>query len=128
MDGECQSGKAIEKSGRRGIQKFIANAIDTPISDGASILPLPVSDDFFEGYAIARSAPGGDHDVRIETGDFFVGNLMPGSACEPASRSFDQLRDPGLRGDQRLAPFFAENSGSTCSGPPPTLFADCFDG
>ena len=60
--------------------------------------------------AISRAAPGGNQNVGIfmTHGVWIV--LASGLANWFSSCSFDQLRDPRLRCNDRLSPFFAKHS------------------
>src|SRR4029077_19200533 len=84
--------------------------INTGRQSSLSSLPLAVCNNFLQRNPVARTAPGGDQDIRIHAGHFFGGNLPSGRAQKLTPSGFYQFRNPGLRRNQRLAPFFAEDS------------------
>src|SRR5260370_25969554 len=112
MDGKSQRVEAAQERGSRRVEIFVADAVDAGRAHGASALPIPVGDDFFQRHAVARSAPGSDQDIGLQAQHFFGGNLTPRSAQKLTPGGLDQLRNPGLGRDQRLAPLLAENSGT----------------
>src|SRR6476646_8226332 len=102
--------QAAEKRGGRRVEIFVANAVDAAASYGRYVFPVAAAGDLFQRNAVAGSAPGGNDDIRIGRSDLLERNLRAGSSNEFTSSGFDQLFDPELRGNQRLAPFFAESS------------------
>ena len=94
---------------RRRIQPFIRNAIKTALPDCAHFSPRPATNNLFQGNTIARSTPGGNQHIWICRSNGFSLDLLAGIADELPSCSGNQLRDPGLRCDQRFAPLFAED-------------------
>src|SRR5205085_5457036 len=105
-----ESVQAAEKSGSRRVEIFVANAVDAAVSYGRYAFPVAAAGDLLQRNAVASSAPGGNDDIGIGRSDLLERNLRTGSSNEFTSSSFDQLFDPELRGNQRLAPFFAEDS------------------
>src|SRR5262245_33164376 len=106
MYGRGQRIQPIQQGTGRRVQEFVVDAIDPALAPGFGLLPAVPGDDLFEWHAIAGAAPGGDDYVRISAADLLYGDLPARLAEESSAGDFDQLRDPALREDQRLAPFF----------------------
>src|ERR1700722_17351271 len=112
MNGKGQRIEAADESRRRGIEKLVAHTVNTRSASGASSLPLTVSYYFFKRDTVASSTPGCNQNIRIHADHFFGRNLLAGSTEKVSSNGFHQFSNPGLRGNQRLAPFFTENCGT----------------
>src|SRR5271166_953645 len=108
MDGKRQGIQPLKQRGSRRIEILIADAVNPGSAGGASSLPAALGENLVERDAVARSAPGRDEDIRVQSRDFFGGNLLSRSAEKLTSRSVHKFCNPGLRRDQGLAPFFAE--------------------
>ncbi len=63
MNGGGERVQALNESGRRSVEKFVANAVDAPVPDRRQVLPSTSSDNFLQWDPIAGPAPGGDEHV-----------------------------------------------------------------
>ncbi len=112
MYGGSQAGQAFENWVGGGVEKVVGDAVDAGIFDCAQRVPAALLDDARQGYAIAGAAPGEDEKVWIAGRNGFRSSGFAGVADEFAAGGFDQLLHPGLRVNQRLAPFFAVDLGT----------------
>src|ERR1700688_34404 len=125
MNGKGQRVQAADEGRSRGFEKLVAQPVNTRRASGTSSLPIAVSYYLSKRDTVARSAPGCNQNIRIHVGHFFGRNLLAGSTEKFAASDFHQFRNPGLRGNQELAPFLAENRGTRQSrGARANLF-DC---
>src|ERR1700733_11381861 len=103
--GKCAQAK--QDAGCGAVEPLVCNAEDAALPHSAQVLPAAPLNDALERHAIARTAPAEDHCVGIGSSDGVRGGLLCGVAEELSAGRFDQLCDPGLRMDERLAPLFA---------------------
>jgi hypothetical protein len=108
--GKCAQAK--QDAGRGAVEPFVCNAKDAALPHSAQVLPAAPFNDTLERHAITRAAPAEDHRVGIGSSDGLRSGLLGGGAEELSAGSFDQLCDPGLRMDERLAPLFAIDDGA----------------
>lgn len=87
-------------------------------------MPLPAADNFLQRNTVSGAAPGGEENVRLRIADEIDVHDLAGIGYGRPSRSFNQLGDPGLGGDDRFAPFFAEDARMREAG---GLLADAAD-
>ena len=80
--------QAVKKRGRGRVEKFIANAEDPPRAGSRCLFPTAPSDNLLQRNAVARSAPGGDDNLRIEFGNFVESDPLTWLCNEFASRRF----------------------------------------
>src|SRR5437588_1613690 len=109
MQGERERIQTAQQRWSRRVEVLIRNAIDTGIARTSSSMPVAVLYNFLQGHAVTRSAPGSDEDLRIHAGDFVGRNLLSRRSEKFATCGLNQLRNPGLGGNQRLAPLFAKH-------------------
>jgi hypothetical protein len=110
MDGRGQRMQTLNQGWRGGVQKFVSNAVHAVLFRGLHVFPATIADDFLQGNPVAGAAPRGNDHIRILEENSLSGCLFPRRAYELSARSGDQLGYPRLRGDQGLAPFFAEHT------------------
>lgn len=110
MDGRGQRVKSVDQSGRGRVQQFIGNTVDLRVARGCGSVPGSIANNFGKWNPAAGAAPGGDDDFWIALQNGVRGDLSTGLADKFSSGRLDQFRDPGLRSDQRLAPFLAEDA------------------
>ena len=107
--GKCAQAK--QDAGCGAIEPLVCNAEDPALARSAQMLPAAPLNDALERHAITRAAPAEDHRVGIGSSDGFRSGLLCGVAKELSAGGFDQLCDPGLRVDERLAPLLAIDNG-----------------
>ena len=107
VGGGCNAGQAFEKSWGRSVEVLVGDAKDASLADGLEMVPISLSDDAVEGDAIPCTAPGKEENVGIGRGYLFRRGVGAGDAEVAATGGFDQLGDPVLGVDERLAPLFA---------------------
>jgi hypothetical protein len=112
VGGGCDAGQAFEKSWGGSVEVLIGDAEDASLTDGLEMVPISLSYDAVEGDAISCTAPGEEENVGIGGGNFFWRGVGAGDAEVTATGDFDQLGDPVLGVDERLAPLFAVDSWS----------------
>ena len=96
MNGRGQRPQTANQSRRRGVQKFVSNAVNAVFFGGSHLIPATIVDDFFQRNPVAGAAPRGDHDIRILQQNSFSGSLFPWGAYELPTRCSDQFPYPGL--------------------------------
>ena len=112
VGGGGDAGQAFEKSWGGSVQVLVGDTEDASLADGLEMAPISLSDDTVEGDAIPCTAPGKKENVGIGGGYFFWRGVGAGDAEVTATGDFDQLGDPVLGVDERLAPLFAVDSWS----------------
>ena len=112
MERGGQGTQAEQERGGGGVEPLVGDAEDPAVAYGAQVLPAALRDDALEGHAVARAAPGEDHHVGIGSSDGVRRGLLCGVAKELSAGGLDQLGDPGLRVDERLAPLLAIDDGA----------------
>src|ERR1700761_271914 len=101
-----------QAAGCGAVEPLVCNAEDAALPHSAQVLPAAPLNNALEGHAIARAAPAEDHRVGIGISDCVRSGLFCGVAKELSAGGFDQLGDPGLRMDERLAPLLAIDDGA----------------
>ena len=89
------------------VEELIGNAEDASGLDGTQVVPVSLRNHTFKRDAISSAAPCKQQHVRIGFGDGFGSRLRSRLAHEVGVAGGDQLGNPGLRMDERLAPLFA---------------------
>jgi hypothetical protein len=105
------AGEAFEEARARSVEELVGDAEDAAFADGAEMVPVALRYDFFERDAVSGSAPGKEENVGVGFGYGLWSGVGAGFAEVLATGNFDQIRDPGLRVDEGLAPFFAIDDG-----------------
>src|ERR1700739_283034 len=80
MNSGGQGMQACDEGGRWSIEKFVANAVHPAIAHGAKIGPGAIANNFFQGHAVARAAPGRDEHIRVGGSNALGGCLCSGNA------------------------------------------------
>src|SRR5438128_5384749 len=114
MDSCRKRPQALDQSGCGRVEKFVANTVDAAGLTGAHLAPATVADDLFQRHAITRAAPGRDKDVGVLVKHCLGQALRTCFADELATRCFDQFRDPFLRSNEWLSPFFTKDAWALC--------------
>jgi hypothetical protein len=124
VGGGGDAGQAFEKSWGGSVEVLVGDAEDASLADGFEMVPISLSDDAVKGDAIPCTAPGEEENVGIGGGYFFWRSVGAGDAEVTATGGFDQLGDPMLGVDERLAPLFAVDSWSVSAFAAPACGRD----
>src|ERR1700722_14621045 len=116
MNRESQRLQTLQQSGCGSIQKFIANAENLAGEPRAGPLPAPIRNNLLQRHAVSPATPFCYDHFGIEMLNCLGCRLATRCAHEVPSSGVDQFRDPGLRCDERLAPFLTPDSGPSSSG------------
>jgi len=107
VQGSGDRGQAFKQVEGWGVEELIRDAEDAAVADGTEMLPVALCDDAVKRDTVSGAAPCEEKDVRVKGGDGLWRSVDAGSADETAVGGGDELSDPGLGMDERLAPFFA---------------------
>ena len=111
VKGGGEGAEAFHEGVSGGVEELVGDAEDVAVADGAEVVPVALLDDAGEGDAVARAAPRKDQRVGVGGRDFFRRGVCAGFAEVLAPGCGDQLGDPALGADQRLAPLLAIDGG-----------------
>ena len=103
--------QAKQDAGRGAVEPLVCNAEDPALAHSVQVQPASPLNDALKGHAITCAAPTEDHRVGIGSGDGIRSGLLRRVAKKLSAGGLDQLRDPRLRVDERLAPFLAIDDG-----------------
>src|SRR3954451_2926431 len=115
----------MEQCGSRSVQEVVAYAVNALILGRTHVLPTAVAENLVQRDAVSSAAPGGDEHIRVGLQHTVGAGLGAGLSDEDSTCGIDEFGDPGLRSDQRLAPFFTEDARPRSAG---CALTNCFYG
>lgn len=80
VDGRGQTGQAFQQVGGGRVEELVGDAIDSALSDGREMMPVPLLDDSGEGNSVTRSTPCEEENIGPGPGDLFCRGVGAGFA------------------------------------------------
>src|SRR5277367_235304 len=110
MNGIGKRFKSIKQGRSWRVEEFVTDAEYAGGLNRAASLPITLSHQFFKRHSITSAAPGGDHYIGIQSRYLVRRNFFSGRAHKFTARGINQLRNPALGCNERLAPFLAKDT------------------